>query len=174
MTTAASTMAPMAMAMPPRDMMLAFTPCSRMTMKAISTPNGKETMATRADLMWNRNARQTRATTMNSSSSLWERVSTARSISPERSYTGTISTPGGNPFLSSVSFFLTAWMVSRAFDPERITITPPTVSPSPLRSAIPTRNCGPTWMRATSFNRTGTPFSPVATAMAAKSSTVFR
>ncbi|EWS62753.1 hypothetical protein Y695_04016 [Hydrogenophaga sp. T4] len=47
-TTAASTMAPMAMAMPPSDMMLAFTPCCCITMKAARMPSGNETMATRA------------------------------------------------------------------------------------------------------------------------------
>ncbi len=48
-TIAASTIAPIAMAIPPKDMMLAFTPCTRMTSKAASTPRGKVTIATSAD-----------------------------------------------------------------------------------------------------------------------------
>jgi hypothetical protein len=40
-TTAASTIAPMAMAIQPSDMMLALTPCQLMTEKAIRMPNGK-------------------------------------------------------------------------------------------------------------------------------------
>ena len=49
MTIAASTMAPMAMAMPESDMMLASTPWTRMTRKAAMTPSGKVTMATSAE-----------------------------------------------------------------------------------------------------------------------------
>ena len=48
-TTAASTIAPMAMAMPPSDMMLALTPCQRITTKAASTPTGSATTATSAE-----------------------------------------------------------------------------------------------------------------------------
>ncbi|MCY1370558.1 hypothetical protein D9M69_576560 [compost metagenome] len=78
-------MAPMAMAMPPRDMMLALIPCCCMTIKAISTPTGSETIATRDERRCQRNSAQTRATTMNSSISFWLRFSTARSISLLRS-----------------------------------------------------------------------------------------
>ncbi|MNZ38887.1 hypothetical protein D3C78_563710 [compost metagenome] len=84
-TTAASTMAPMAMAIPPRDMMLALTSCFCMMMKATSTPTGSETMATSDERRCQRNSTQTSATTMNSSTSLWLRFSTARSISWLRS-----------------------------------------------------------------------------------------
>ncbi len=62
---------------------------------------------------------------------------------PERSYVGTISTPGGNPAFSSVSFRFTASMVSSAFLPERMTMMPPVTSPSPSSSAIPRRSSGP-------------------------------
>ena len=48
-TTAASTIAPMAMAIPPSDMMLALMPWCDMTMNAMSTPSGSDTMATKAD-----------------------------------------------------------------------------------------------------------------------------
>ena len=164
----------MAIAMPPSDMMLALTPCCCMTMNAIRMPSGSETMATRALRRWNRNSAQTTATTRNSSSSLNPRLSTARSISPERSYTGTISTPSGKPLCSSASLALTAPMVSSAFLPERITIRPPAASPSPSSSPMPRRISGPSCTRATSPKRTETPRSVVFSGMARKSSRVLR
>ncbi len=85
MTMAASTIAPMAIAMPPSDMMLALTPCQCITTKAARTPIGKATTATSADRKWNRKIAQTSATTRNSSISLERRLSTARSIKSERS-----------------------------------------------------------------------------------------
>ena len=69
-TTAASTIAPIAIAMPPSDMMLAFTPWRRITTNAASTPSGSDTTATSDERRCSRNARQTRATTANSSTSL--------------------------------------------------------------------------------------------------------
>ena len=84
-TTAASTIAPTAIAMPPSDMMLALMPCWRMTMKAISTPSGSEMIATSEERRCHRNSAHTSATTMNSSTSLWLRLSMARSISALRS-----------------------------------------------------------------------------------------
>lgn len=41
MTMAASTMAPMAMAMPPSDRILALMPCQRMMAKAAKIPIGR-------------------------------------------------------------------------------------------------------------------------------------
>ncbi len=143
MTIAASTIAPIAIAIPPSDMMFAFTPCARITMNAASTPSGSDTTATSDERRCSRNATHTSATTANSSSSLPRRWSTARSISAERSYTGTISTPGGSPGFSCSSFALTAWIVSHAFLPERSTTMPPVTSPSPSSSAMPRRISGP-------------------------------
>ena len=85
MTIAASTIAPIAIAMPPNDMMLAFTPWWRITMKAVRTPIGNDTMATNDERRWYRKAKHTSATTMNSSSSLPVRFSTERLIKAERS-----------------------------------------------------------------------------------------
>ncbi len=48
-------------------------------------PKGSETMATKAERRWKRKTKQTTATTMNSSISLWVRLSTARWIRLERS-----------------------------------------------------------------------------------------
>jgi len=62
-TTAASTIAPMAMAMPPIDMMLALGPFCCMTSKAAITPTGSEMIATRADLRCHRTHRQPSAGT---------------------------------------------------------------------------------------------------------------
>jgi hypothetical protein len=84
-TTAASTIAPSAIAMPPRLRMFALTPCQCITMNAVSTPTGSVTTATKAERRWNRNRAQTSATTMNSSMSLSRRLSTARSMRSERS-----------------------------------------------------------------------------------------
>ena len=67
MTMAASTMAPMAMAMPPRLMMLEPMPSACMAMKAISTPTGRVTMATSAERTCSRKTTQTAATTRHSS-----------------------------------------------------------------------------------------------------------
>jgi hypothetical protein len=84
-TIAASTMVPIAIAIPPKDMMLALMPCPFMMINAINTPKGSETMATKAERRWNRKTRHTKATTMNSWSSLLLRLSTAARISSERS-----------------------------------------------------------------------------------------
>ncbi len=84
-TMAASTMAPMAIAMPPRLMMFEFIPSSRIAMKAISTPTGSITMATSALRTCSRNTMHTAATMMLSSSSVRFSVSMARWISSERS-----------------------------------------------------------------------------------------
>ena len=84
-TIAASTMAPIEMAMPPKLMMLEFIPKARMAINAISTPTGSITMATSALRAWNRNTRHTRATIRLSSSSVVRNVLIARSIRSERS-----------------------------------------------------------------------------------------
>ena len=96
-TIAPSIMAPMAIAMPPSDMMLAFSPCQCMTVKAARIPTGRLTMATSEERTWNRKAMHTRPTTRNSSNSLRHKLSTARPMSAERSYTVKISTPSGRP-----------------------------------------------------------------------------
>ena len=117
MTMAASTMAPMAMAIPPSDMMVELIPSQYIMMKAISTPMGSMTMATSALRRCSRNSKQTRMTIMDSSTSVLSRLATARSIKSPRSYTGTISTPSGNPGFNSSSLARTASMVSNAFSP---------------------------------------------------------
>ncbi len=84
-TMAPSTMAPMAMAMPPSDMMLALIPCRCITIKAVKIAIGREMTTTRDERRWNRKARQTSTTTANSSTSLPERLSMARWIRSDRS-----------------------------------------------------------------------------------------
>ncbi len=84
-TMAASIIAPIAIAMPPSDMMSAPTPTIRIAMKAIRMPSGRVRMATRADRACSRKTMQTRATMMLSSVSVRSRVSIARAIRSERS-----------------------------------------------------------------------------------------
>ncbi len=85
MMMTASTIAPMAMAMPPSDMMFELMPWPNMTRNAINTAMGRMTMATSALRKCSRNARQTSATTRLSSRSFSSSVLTARSISAVRS-----------------------------------------------------------------------------------------
>ena len=67
-TIAPSTMAPIAIAIPPRDMMLALMPCHDMMIKATMMPTGKLTNTTNELRIWNKNKAQTTITTRNSSS----------------------------------------------------------------------------------------------------------
>ena len=76
-TIAASTMAPIAMAIPPRLMMFEPIPNAFMAAKAISTQTGSIRMATSALRTCNRKTKQTSATTMLSSSSVRRNVSMA-------------------------------------------------------------------------------------------------
>ena len=84
-TIAASTIAPMAIAMPPSDMMLAPTPWKYMTMKAISTASGRVITATSAERRCSRKTTHTSATIAISSTSFSRRVATEFSISTVRS-----------------------------------------------------------------------------------------
>ena len=70
MTMEASTIVPMAIAMPPSDMMLAVTPWADMITNAPSTPSGSVISATNAERMCNRKMTITSATAMPSSISL--------------------------------------------------------------------------------------------------------
>ena len=84
-TIAASTIAPMAIAMPPRLMMVELMPSACMAMNAISTPTGSMMMATSALRTCSRKTTQTSATMMLSSISVRLSVSIARLIRSERS-----------------------------------------------------------------------------------------
>ncbi len=128
-TTAASTIAPMAMAMPPNDSKLAEIPWACITMKAARIPKGRVMTATNAERRCHRNSRHTSATTRNSSPSLWVRLRTASWISSERSYTATTSTPSGKLDCNACSRALTFRMAPKASLPVRRTITPPATSP---------------------------------------------
>ena len=77
MTIAASTMAPIAIAMPPRLMMLEPSPNSFIAPNAISTPTGSIRMATSALRTCSRNTMHTSATTTLSSNSVCLSVSMA-------------------------------------------------------------------------------------------------
>ena len=82
---AASTIAPMATAIPPRDMMFAVSPMARMGMNESTTAIGMVKIGMMALGMCQRNTRMTRLTMRSSSQSVWVRVSIARLISSERS-----------------------------------------------------------------------------------------
>ena len=84
-TIAASIMAPIAIAMPPRLMMLEPRPSSFMAPNAISTPTGSIRIATSALRTCSRNMMQTSATTTLSSNRVCLRVSIAALIRLERS-----------------------------------------------------------------------------------------
>ncbi len=84
-TIAASIMAPIAMAIPPSDMMLAFMPSQRITASAASMPRGRVAMATRALRAWRRNTTHTSATIIDSSISVRHSVRIERWMRSDRS-----------------------------------------------------------------------------------------
>ncbi len=116
-TRLASTITPMAMAMPPRLMMLALMPSRYITPSAMRMPTGTVTTATKALRTCRRNTITMRATTSISSQIFPASVSTARPMSALRSYSVTTSTPGGKPLCSSTSRAFTRSMVACAFSP---------------------------------------------------------
>jgi len=85
MTISASTVAPMAMAMPPRLMMVAGMSSSHMGMKLTDTATGSERMGSSAERKWSRKRMMTSATTSASSSSAFLSVPMERWMSSERS-----------------------------------------------------------------------------------------
>ena len=81
----------------------------------------------------------------------------------------TISTPLGSDGLISSSFSLTRSMTFRAFSPARMMTMPPTVSPSPSRSAIPRRISGPRVTEPRFLTRMGVPCLSVPTTICSMS-----
>ena len=156
-TIAASTIAPMAMAMPPSDMMLEVILRYAIGMKANSTATGRIRIATSALLKWKRNTSATKLTMTLSSSNFSRSTAMARWIRSERSYVGMIWTPDGSDGFNSSNFAFTRSMTSSAFSPARMMTIPATVCPLPSSSAMPRRSSGPSWTRATSFTRIGVP-----------------
>jgi hypothetical protein len=154
---AASTIAPMAIAMPPRLMMFAFTPIQRITTNEMRMPSGRVTIATSAERTCTRKRTATPATISDSSSSLPSRLAMARWMRSERSYTGTSRTPCGRLRWISAMRALTASIVFSASLPNRMITMPATTSPRPFRSAAPRRGAGPTCTVATSATRIGVP-----------------
>ena len=84
-TISASTVAPTAMAMPPRLMMVAGMSRSHMGTKATATASGRESMGRSAERRCSRKRMMTAETTTASSRSAVLRVSMDRRISAERS-----------------------------------------------------------------------------------------
>ena len=116
-TMAASIIAPMAIAMPPRLIRLALMPIQCIAKNAISTPTGSIRMATSALRACIRNTTHTSATITASSASVRFSVSMARLIRSERSYTVSIFTPSGSPVEISWMRFLTLSITSIACVP---------------------------------------------------------
>ncbi len=85
MTISASTVAPMAMAIPPRLMMVAGMSSRYIGMKARATAMGSESMGSSADRTWSRKMRITAATVSISSSSARLSVPMERKMSSVRS-----------------------------------------------------------------------------------------
>ena len=121
---------------------------------------GRVMIATSAERRCSKNTIITSETMRISSLSVRLKVSIDRSIRPERSYTGIISTPSGRDALTSSKRALTRFMTSKAFSPKRMTTIPPTAKPSPLSSALPRCSAGPSDTVAMSDTVTGIP-SPV-------------
>ena len=84
-TIAASIMAPMAMAIPPSDMILALTPMNLVAARAMRMPRGRVEIATSALRAWSRKMMHTTATMSDSSISVRPRVRIARLMREERS-----------------------------------------------------------------------------------------
>ncbi len=169
-TISASTVAPMAMAMPPSDMIVAGTPSSRIGMKAASTARGRERIGSSALRRCSRKSAMTAATTIISSTRVCRSVSMARSMSAARSYAVTTSTPGGSASRNPARRVRTRSMTSRALAPWVITTTPETTSPSPSSSATPRRGEGARATRPTSRTRTARASAPGRTSADSRSS----
>ena len=159
-TISASTVAPMAMAMPPRLMMVAGMSNSTMGMKESATAMGMEMMGRSAERKWKRKTITTSATTMASSTRAFLSVAIDRSISPVRSYATSTFTPAGSERASSAIFCFTRPITSSTFSPWRTITMPPTASPSPFHSSRPRRMSGPKRTVATSFTKIGAPSGP--------------
>ena len=114
---AASTIAPMAIAIPPSDMMFAVNPICFMGMKASTTAMGRSSAGTRVERKWRRNRRITRVTTISSSMRVCLRVCTESSMSPDRSYVVTTCTPSGRLRWTSFKRSFTPSMTLSAFSP---------------------------------------------------------
>jgi hypothetical protein len=81
----ASTIAPIATAIPPSDMMFAPSPCADIGRNARSTATGSVRIGTSALRAWRRKSRITALTTRISSTSVRWSVAIAASMSSERS-----------------------------------------------------------------------------------------
>ena len=148
MTIDASTIAPIAIAMPPSDMMLALTPCQRMTMNAASTPIGKRHHRDQRRAQVEQEDRADQRDDDELLDELGAQVVDG-AVDQLRAVVGRHDLDArAAGWASSVSSLaLTASMVVRAFLPERMTTTPPATSPWPSSSAMPRRSSGPSLHR---------------------------
>ena len=111
MMIAASIIAPMAIAIPPRLMMFEPRPMYFIARNDRRIESGSVRMATSALRMCQRNTTHTSETMIASSISFSVRLSMERSIRSERSYVVTNSTPLGSAgWTFSLTAFLMSWM----------------------------------------------------------------
>ncbi len=143
MIMVASTMAPIAIAMPERDMILAVSPIICIGINEISTAMGSPMRGMSAERKCPKKIMITSATAIISSTRVCLSVSMARKIRSERSYVTTNCTPSGREGVISAILALILLMADRVFCPGRIITIPPTVSPFPSHSKIPRRGAGP-------------------------------
>ncbi len=167
----ASTMAPIAIAMPPSDMMLALSPCASIGTNASATATGSDSTGIMAVRRCHRNSTITRLTISSSSHSTCTSVCMARWISSERSYVTTSWTPGGNDPRTSASRRFTRSITRSAFSLCRMTTMPPTTSPRPSSSAMPVRGSGPSVTLPSWRSVTGVPPAPTRTGTDSRSAT---
>ncbi len=116
-TIAASIIAPIAMAIPPRLMIFALMPSQRVTASDTRIPSGSVAIATRALRACSKNTAQTSATMTDSSNSVRHSVVMDPWIKSERSYVGTIRTPAGSAEAISAIRCFTPSITRNAFSP---------------------------------------------------------
>ena len=127
-------------------------------MNAASKATGNVKIGMSAERKWNRKMIVTKLTITHSASKSRCSVRMDSLIRPDRSYPAWISTPEGRLGAISATLALIPLITFRAFSPVRITIMPPTASPSPCHSATPSRISGPKVTVPRSRNKTGVPF----------------
>ena len=134
-----STITPIARMMPPR--LIIFELMSKMYIKIneIKTAIGISISILTTLLQCRRNIATIIDTTIAASINALSRVAIASPINVLLSYEAIISTPGGSPVEISFIFSFTRSITFCAFSSVRITIIPPTTSPSPFFSSAPRR-----------------------------------
>ena len=163
-TTAPSTIIPIATAKPASDIRFEDRPHCCIMMKAISMASGRAVITTTAERTSPKKRNRMIATRIEPSISALTAVCTALSTRSVRSYTGLMVTPLGSACWTICSFFLTASTTFLAFSPMRCNAMPSTTSLPSLVTA-PKRKDGASLTSATSRTYTGVPARPARTTL---------